>query len=194
MQKNYLEINEKYKYKIKINKPITEFKNVNNQIDKTISKIIREFIDSSKRRVQLNMYYTLYITYKSYKYNTFTTYVFSISEFTGGAHPNNYMKSIRFNNKGEIITIKNLIEQNSNILNTLSKISRKILFEKLSSNDNDVNLQMILDGTKHVKENFENFIFSDEGLIILFDYYQVTPYYLGVQKVLIPYKKLNIKF
>ncbi len=194
MQKNYLEINEKYKYKIKINKPITEFKNVNNQIDKTISKIIREFIDSSKRRVQLNMYYTLYITYKSYKYNTFTTYVFSISEFTGGAHPNNYMKSIRFNNKGEIITIKNLIEQNSNILNTLSKISRKLLFEKLSSNDNDVNLQMILDGTKHVKENFENFIFSDEGLIILFDYYQVAPYYLGVQKVLIPYKNLNIKF
>ena len=64
VNKKVLEINEKFKYKININYPITKFNNVNKDIKNMIDNIIESFIDNSKRNIMLNLYYTLYITYK----------------------------------------------------------------------------------------------------------------------------------
>lgn len=189
VNKKVLEINEKFKYKININYPITKFNNVNKDIKVMLDSIIKNFIDSSKRNIMLNLYYTLYITYEEYKYKDIISYIFKVSEFTGGAHPNNYLKSIRFDYDGNIITIDTLISDDKNILIKLSNESRKILLSKDEfKSDNIIN--MVLDGTRPNKDNFENFALTNNGILVFFDYYQVGPYYYGVQKVLISYDKL----
>lgn len=189
VNKKVLEINEKFKYKININYPITKFNNVNKDIKTMLDNIIKNFVDNSKRNIMLNLYYTLYITYEEYKYNNIISYIFKVSEFTGGAHPNNYLKSIRFDYDGNIITIDTLIFNDKNILIKLSNESRKILLSKDEfKSDNIIN--MVLDGTRPNKDNFENFALTNNGILVFFDYYQVGPYYYGVQKVLISYDKL----
>lgn len=190
MIKNLIEINETYKYKLKVSYPVTKFSNVNKDITNSINKILKEFINVSKRTIQTNMYYTLYITYKTYEYKETTSYIFSISEFTGGAHPNNYIESIRFDSDGNIITIDSFLKKDKDILSKLSELSRKALLSKEAFKDKNI-ASMALDGTRPSKENFENFAFTNDGLLIFFDYYQVAPYYYGIQKVLIPYDLLS---
>lgn len=188
VNKKVLEINEKFKYKININYSITKFNNVNKDIKVMLDSIIKNFVDNSKRNIMLNLYYTLYITYEEYKYKDIISYIFKVSEFTGGAHPNNYLKSIRFDYDGNIITIDTLISDDKNILIKLSNESRKILLSKDEFKSDDI--IMVLDGTRPNKDNFENFALTNNGILVFFDYYQVGPYYYGVQKVLISYDKL----
>lgn len=189
MDKHLFEINEKFKYKINITYPITKYGKINKIILKMIEDIKNEFIEISKRNAQLNIYYTLYITYDTYNYKDLTQYLFKISSQVGGAHPNNYIKTIRYE-KDNIITIDDLIANDRNILNKLSKISRKILLSKEEFKEDNI-ISMALDGTRPTKGNFENFIFTEDGLLVLFDYYQVAPYYLGIQKILIPYELIS---
>ncbi len=188
MNKHLIQINEVFKYKINITYPITKYIKINKIITEMISNILNEFISISKRNKQLNFYYTLYITYDTYMYKNLTQYIFKISEFTGGAHPNNYIKTFRFY-KDNIINIDDLVNNDKNILSKLSENTRKIFLSKDMFKDNSL-ISMVLDGTRPNKSNFKNFIFTNNGLLILFDYYQVAPYYLGIQKVIIPYNKL----
>ena len=51
-------------------------------------------------------------------------------------------------------------------------------------------IQMMIEGTSEKIENYSNFAITNNGILVFFDYYQVAPYYYGVQKVLIPYNKL----
>lgn len=51
---------------------------------------------------------------------------------------------------------------------------------------------MIEDGTKPINNNFKNFAFSEDGLIIFFEQYQVAPYSFGNFEVIIPYSKLSM--
>ena len=49
---------------------------------------------------------------------------------------------------------------------------------------------MMIEGTSEKIENYSNFAITNNGILVFFDYYQVAPYYYGVQKVLILYNKL----
>lgn len=49
---------------------------------------------------------------------------------------------------------------------------------------------MLYEGTKPIKENFNNFIFSKNGLIIYFPQYQIAPYSQGEFNVIVPYNLL----
>ena len=50
----------------------------------------------------------------------------------------------------------------------------------------------MLDGTTPNKKNFTKLIFSNKGLILYFERYQIAPYYLGEYNITIPYNNLNI--
>ena len=189
MNKNILKINEKFKYKININYPVENSKIANKIIYKVISNIENKFINSSKRNAMLNIYYTLYVTYDKYRYNNITSYIFKVSEYTGGAHPNNYLVSLRIRDNGSVITINTLLDKAPNILIKLSNFSREKLISE-NKNNNEDTLSMIINGTRPNVKNFNNFAFTNDGLLVFFDYYQVAPYYSGIQKVLIPYDNL----
>ena len=51
---------------------------------------------------------------------------------------------------------------------------------------------MILDGTLPKKENFSNFAFTDNGLLVFFNRYQIAPYSYGSFNIIIPYSDFDI--
>ncbi|MEG1141179.1 MAG: RsiV family protein [Clostridia bacterium] len=194
IEKKLEEINEEKKYKIMMYYPHTKYDNLNNLIDTKINEYISEFKKdiSNMNNLQSQQYYTLSSKFDTYKYNEYITYVFSFFVDTGGAHPNTYIWTITYDtNNNKVILIDDLINSNKDILNILSKLSYDILSkDKNLKQLND--FAMLKDGTLPIKNNFNKFAFTKDGLKIFFDNYQVAPYYLGSFYVVIPYKDINI--
>lgn len=190
-EKKIVEIAPDYSYKININYPYTGYSNLNNKIDNLIKKYLTDFMKADKPYID-NQIYSLDITYDTYKYQEFISYVFTIFLNTGGAHPNTIIETISYDTKNKtIIDIDWLIDKNKNILNLLSKESRLILSENSSLKQGDIT-DMILDGTTPRKDNFSNFAFTDKGLMIFFNRYQIAPYSYGSFNIIIPYTSLDI--
>lgn len=188
-------IDDEHKNKINIYFPITNYDLLDKEINNIIDTYIKEFKDAiNEYKIQENLYYTLYINYDEYTYKNYISFVFNIEMFTGGAHPNHFITTINYdtlNNK--FINIDSLIDLNKNILNSLSKESRNILSSDKKFQIN-YNKDMMYEGTLPDKKNFKNFVLTENGLKILFDYYQIAPYYYGETIINIEYEKLNIEF
>lgn len=190
-EKKIVEIAPDYSYKININYPYTGYNNLNIQIENLIKKYLSDFINSDRPPLE-NQIYSLDITYDTYKFESKVSYVFTIFLSTGGAHPNTIIETISYDTKiNQIITIDTLLEQNSNILNVLSETSRNILASNKDLMQTNIK-DMFLDGTKPTTTNYQNFAFTNDGLLIFFNRYQIAPYSYGSFQVLIPYSKLGI--
>lgn len=177
-----------HNYEINIDYPKITYNKLNNLIKEKIDTYINTFKNDIKNiYVQQDQYYTLNITYDSYIYKQYISYVFYIEYYTGGAHPNHEIWTIIYDtNLNQVITIDDLIKKDKNILNILSNISRN----ELIKNKNIVDINMLMTGTKPINENFSRFVFSDKGLIIFFERYQVAPYSSGNFNVIVPYNKI----
>lgn len=190
-EKKIVEIASDYSYKININYPYTGYSNLNNEIDNLIKKYLADFMKADKPFID-NQIYSLNITYDTYRYKEFISYVFTIFLNTGGAHPNTIIETISYDTKNEnIIDIDWLINKNNDILNILSKESRVILDKNLSLKQGNIT-DMTLDGTMPRKDNFSNFAFTDKGLMLFFNRYQIAPYSYGSFNIIIPYSSLDI--
>lgn len=177
------------KNEINVSYPRTKYPLLNDDITKKIKAIINEFINYSKTELEYNFTYTVDITYEEFTFNNYLSFVFYTSVYTGGAHPDNKIFTINYdilNNK--IITIESILKENT--LKNLSTESRKILLQNKEIEKDKDSLSMLTEGTTPKKENFRNFIFTENGLIIYFEQYQIAPYYKGSFKVLIPYNKI----
>ncbi len=192
--KKVIAIDNEHSNKIKIYYPITNYKNLNQEIEKQINYYIEEFESSlSSKDIQPNQYYTLNIDYEQYNYQKYISYVFYIETSTGGAHPNHDIWSITYDTKNQkIITIETLQNNNKNIINELSTYTRENLNKNKKLSENEYISDMLLTGTSPNKNNFENFAFSKNGLIIFFKRYQIAPYSFGNFTVTIPYNKLDL--
>ena len=51
-------------------------------------------------------------------------------------------------------------------------------------------IDMMLDGTTPIKNNFKNFVFTSNGLMLIFERYQIAPYYFGEYNITIPYQQI----
>lgn len=184
------------KYIIKIYFPITNYTKLDKEINKEINKYITDFTSNiNNYSYQNDIYYTLYINYDRYDYQNYISVAFYIESFLGGAHPNHIIKTIVFDkNRNKIITIDDLIKQNKNILDKLSNISRKELNKNGKYNSSKYSYDLFIEGTKPIKNNFNNFTFTNNGLKIYFNYYQIAPYYFGEASIVIPYNDLNLKY
>lgn len=172
-------------YEIKINYPFTEYKKLNKEIKKIVNTYIKNFKnDLPNKDIPVDMTYTLIIDYKEFYYNNYVSYIFYIEYFTGGAHPNHDIITINYDKlTNNFIKIENLLEKNKDILDIFSKISRTNLI-----NIPRITIaSMMYEGTKPTKDNFKNFVFTKDGILLLFNYYQVAPYSQGQFEILIPY-------
>lgn len=194
-EKKIEEINNEKSYKIEAYLPYTAYPILNTAIDSLASSYISDF----KKEIQeygilTHQVYSMQITYDSYFYQDYISYVFWIFMDTAGAHPNTFIKTITFNKKtNEIVTIDSLVDKYSNILNVFSKISLDELkkSEKFIENGYNDILGLLESGTSPTLENFKNFAFSEDGMILFFEPYQVAPYFYGSFQVKIPYSKLD---
>ena len=175
--------NNKEDTDIKVKYPIYEYYKLNKVITENINYYLKDNIDN---------YYFLYIDYKDYEYKEYISIVLYISYFTGGAHPNYEIKTINYNkNINKFIDIDDLINRDKDILNKLSIYSREYFSNNDMFNDKVV-FDMMIDGTKSIKDNYKYFNITSDGLIIYFNRYQIAPYYYGDYSITISYNYLDL--
>ncbi len=135
--------------------------------------------------------YTMDITYSLSNYGTdIQSILFSVYEFTGGAHGNLYFHTLTFDVVNDTqIEFLDMFQEEFNPLWTISPIVQESLLRQLGDmSDGD----WIADGTgDEVFENYQNFVVTDEALIFHFPPYQVAPYAAGPQTVSITWADLN---
>jgi len=166
---------------ISINIPNTKYSKLNNLVQNKIDEIKNIF----KEEVQNNYLSDAYLNvdYQEYTFYNFLSYAFFIESYMGGAHPTYDVFTVVFNREtNNIIDITTLIKYNSKTLNVFSNYSRFNLMY-----DNKVeDINMLLEGTIPIINNFKNFVFSD-NIIIFFEEYQIAPYSSGIISLDIPY-------
>lgn len=169
---------------IQIIYPRSCYKDLNNEVLSFIQRVILEFMESAKIPIQENIIYTLDISHDEYTYHDYLTYIFYVSSYTGGAHPNHFIYSIVYDTAAnKIIKMDDLVNKEKKLLSILSKESRLIL----ENNPKIVNKEMLLAGTSPDISNFKTFAFGPTGIMIYFPEYQVAPYSSGQFKIVIPY-------
>ena len=159
--------------------PRTKYSVLNQEIFSLIKKHIDTFMNLAKEAIQENIIYTLDISHDEYSYQEYLSFVFYISSYTGGAHPEHIVSCIVYDvSQDKIIHISDLIKEKSDLL-------------KILANDSNIqNVSMMIDGTMPTISNFSHFVFVPTGIMIFFPEYQVAPYSSGAFKVVIPYSKI----
>lgn len=175
---------------IKIFYPSTSYEKLNKKIRKNIDSQLLEFKNITLSDYKTNYY--LIINYKEYKYKNIISYIFFSESYTGGAHPIHLLWTINYDtNMNDFITIENLTKKNKNILNDLSEYSYDFISKKKEFKRENI-LEMLKDGTRPLESNFKNILFSQDGLILYFERYQIAPYYYGDYNLLIPYSEIDL--
>ncbi|QDP73157.1 DUF3298 and DUF4163 domain-containing protein [Legionella israelensis] len=98
----------------------------------------------------------------------------------GAAHPNNQTEVLNFI-RNKLVTLDTLFKKDSDYLKIFADYSRKKLLAK-----EDFDKQWVLTGTEPKADNYKKWYFQKEGLVVIFDTYQVAAYVYGPQTVTIP--------
>jgi len=109
----------------------------------------------------------------------YLSFTVNIYYFTGGAHGSEEIYAFNYDvvNKKEI-TINDFFGSSENALEKLSELSEKSVTAELQSKEVEINdfiEGMIKQGTAPFPENFKDFNFSYNSLIVYFQRYQVAP-------------------
>lgn len=178
------------KSKILVYYPETSFSILNDNINNLVKDYVTAFktevnsLQDAPRKSELS------INFDSYEYKDYISYAFYTTSDVLKAHPDYYIDTINYDIKNnKIITIDDLVKENPNILNVLSKYTYEKLLEEPNIKEYG-DLILLKNGTSPKKENFRNFVFTTTGLIIFFEKYSVGPYVLGEFSVNVPYNKL----
>jgi hypothetical protein len=172
-------------------------KKINQEIYETMKKGVDEFKkDMSEwdvKDIPAEFNSEIEYTFTSY---TLTDEIFSFafeiySYYAGAAHPNHWSKSMNFDlKKGEVITFKDLFNPKIKYLEKISSYCIENLKSQAKFNEYEFFDDMLLDGAGPKDSNFINYNILQKGLQVTFDPYQIAPYVVGTQYVIIPYRML----
>jgi hypothetical protein len=182
-------------YNIKADYP--QFTNVSQEFNDKISKLVKAKIDEFKliskeswdaRKATappsegLGEYpqepFDFIVGWKPIQVNDkYVSFTINIYYYSGGAHGINEINAFNYDVKNQKeITIDDFLSDSS--LEKLSQLAKNQVVLQFQSNgmqmDNFLE-QMISDGTKPTPDNYENFNFNKDSLIIYFQQYQVAP-------------------
>jgi hypothetical protein len=118
---------------------------------------------------------------------------FTESEYiAGAAHPDNFVNTMTYDlRSGNRIVLGDLFEDGSDYLKIISEYSISALKKQMEVGDDEDRLDMIRTGAAPTAENYKNFLIAKEGLVIIFNTYQVGPGAVGTQRVAVPYALLE---
>lgn len=113
--------------------------------------------------------------------------LFKENKYLGGAQPTSTIYTFNYNlMQGRQLALKDLFKGSSAYLEILSKY----IYAKLVD-DNALNITLDKDwvtkGTDPLESNFKHFLFTNGGLIIIFEKYQIGPAFIGEPKIIIPF-------
>lgn len=117
---------------------------------------------------------------------------FNISAYArGAAHPDNYSRIVNYDIPQHIVrSTADLFLRGAKYLTPLSSATQEVLLERCVDCD-EFGRSMIATGTEPTKENFTRVGIVPEGIIVIFDPYQIAPYARGSQEVVIPLASLK---
>ena len=129
----------------------------------------------------------LNVTYSiPYEQNGALSIRFNVSVYhRGAAHPLNTVSVLNFI-KGQQVKLGDLFLPGADYLKSISQLCSKEITAKDISD-----AKWIKDGTAPVADNYNVWLFTPEGIDIIFDSYQVAAYVYGEQTVSIPLSKLS---
>ena len=104
--------------------------------------------------------------------------------YLGGAHPGSYHWSVNYDfSTGQELTLGDLFIPGSPYLERISEYCIPELTEKLE-------FDIWEEGAVPTPENYQVWALTSEGVLIIFDEYQVAPYAAGPQQVIVPFEIL----
>ncbi|MEK7108977.1 MAG: RsiV family protein, partial [Patescibacteria group bacterium] len=131
-------------------------------------------------------------TQTSAHYNSF---LYSIYQDTGGAHPNGYFVTFvfdQFKPTGVPLKLSDLFKPGADYLARLSQAATPQVRQQVSERLGSDAVPAIFDeGLKPAEENFQNFTVDGDSLHIFFPPYQVAPYAAGTFDITIPLSSLG---
>jgi hypothetical protein len=134
--------------------------------------------------------YFLSIAYDEYPFSDdITTLVFTISDYTGGAHPNSYYKTFTFDLAGErVLTLDDVFVNTADALTVISPLVQQDLLTQAGDMSDPTWIEQ---GTGLVPDNYQNFAITPDELIFFFPPYQVAAYAAGPQEVHLPLEQIG---
>lgn len=115
------------------------------------------------------------------------TVAFSTSEYTGGAHGLFGVSYLSIDKRnGTAVTEKTLFK--SDYKNKLSSLIQGVIADRNSSQDEDEHIGLLVD-LLEVKAN-QNFYLSENGLVYVYNIYEIAPYAQGLVEIILPYKDI----
>jgi len=190
------------KYQIKLKYPKFTIEKVEdsllNKINTSVKEVVLkkqiEFLDYSYNSFDMKLrgaqtdYWVL-----SNKYEVFNdskniiSILFEFEYLAGGAHQRKDIESLNIQiSPFKILTTHDIVRQTKmqNLLEKLCSLSRKYLITQNSKNIMSLaEKQWIFEGTIPNMDNYNNIVFSEEGLLLVFPTYQVGSYSKGTIKI-----------
>lgn len=203
-------INESFKTDIEVNydeakgdKALSEI--VNSQIEKSIIASINSSDNVMDLRDALNSFNSEYLKFKeefpdaaepvwelsietkvSYQSDDIISIAIGTYEYKGGAHGNDQIKFLNLNAKtGHVLETNDFLENNESFVD----LAKSYFIKNL--NDEDANLKMedfFFGKPFHLPENIG---LCDEGLILLYNVYEVASYAQGYTEFVIPFNEVK---
>lgn len=168
--------------------------------EEKLNTLVKNFIDNQKQQFEnlkidqgeiegLEGKNSLYIEYNSFRHNNnIVSFKFDISQYVlGMAHPNNFIVTKTYNLlENKEIELDNLFVDDK-YLTTIAQISSEELLNQLPEDLQD----LIREGTKPEKNNYANFVLTENDLVFIFNPSQVAPYAFGSQEVKIDLNQIK---
>jgi hypothetical protein len=166
-------------------------------IANTLTDLINQFkqagnVDSlsqeeKDRLNQSGLKYSLNVGYHAYSSGSFVSYEFDIFMDTGGAHPNNFYKTLVFDMNGNTVLLGDLFTAGSNYLDRLSEAAKTQVTAQLKQRAGASAAESIIaDGLAPKEENFTSFVVDSDRIRILIPPYQAAAYAAGSFEVQVP--------
>ena len=164
---------------------------------KAVNKEIKEILDNSDNNIlsklpnkRHEVEYSAYSTFKvTYSEDKLFSAVIDLSEYTGGARPDNYSRVVNFASNGEQVnrvTLTNLIKSDKASIDNL----KYMLVSGINKQRKTYKLNPI-DDMDILNENLESFIITPMGINWIFDYTTAGAYYKSVYNVTLDWRELS---
>ncbi len=111
----------------------------------------------------------------------------------GAAHPQNLISTLNYDLRtGKRVRLADLFTKGSDYLKRLSDYAIPELAKQLEvpAEDKD-RMDEITSGAAPRPDNYQEFLIAKEGLVVVFNTYQVGPYAIGAPRVAVPYALLQ---
>lgn len=107
--------------------------------------------------------------------------------YLGGAHPGTYYVALNYDTTAaKVLTLADLFEPGADYLGLVSSLC----IAELQTRSDMMFPDFATSGAAALQENYQVWAVTPQGLLVVFQEYQVAPYAAGAQSVLLPYDAL----